>query len=195
MKKLILACLIAAMGPVHAEEANMRAGLWEIKVLRQVMDGRDTTAQLAAARDRMNQAMANLSPEQRKQMEAMMGGNGTSMMGAAGGSTRVCISQAMASRHSTIADPQGHCEPSRQSRNGNTVDFEFNCSANGRTSVGKGKSIMGGDTVTTSVDMTVTDAHATHTIASESEMTYRGADCQGIKPVDELARNAQSGAR
>jgi hypothetical protein len=194
MKKSVwLVCLVLGAS-AGAQEAKLKAGLWEVKVVRQVLDGRDMAGQMAAAQERARQAMANLSPEQRKQMEAMMGGRSMPAMGA-DGATRICISAAMAARDRTVADPQGHCAPAKIERSGGTVSFEFNCTSNGRTSVGKGKSTVSGDTVTTSVDATTTDAKGQHTMQSESQMSYLGADCQGVTPVDELAQGARPPAK
>ena len=152
------------------------------------------TAQMAASMDRMQQAMAELPPEKRKRMEATMGGKKMPVQGS-GGANRVCISAAMAAKNNAAVDPNGHCEPAKVDRSGNTSSFEFNCTSNGRKSVGKGKSTISGDTVTTSVQMTMTDAKGTHTMQSDSQMTYLGADCQGVQPADELARSAQGQAR
>jgi uncharacterized protein DUF3617 len=187
MKRLIVAIFIFVVSPVLAQNVKMKPGLWEIRVERQVMDGRDMTAQMALVQEQMPQAMANMSPEQRKQLEAMMGGKGRPFERGASG-TRVCISAAMAARDSPLVDPQGRCEPAKVERSGDTTKFEFNCTAGGRTMVGKGQSTVRGDTVATSTDMTVSAAGGRHTMQSESRMKYVGADCQGIRPLDEIAR-------
>jgi hypothetical protein len=67
--------------------------------------------------------------------------------------------------------------------------------ANGRASVGKGESAINGDTVTTRVDMSMSDAHGQHTIQSETQMKYLGSDCQGVTPADEIARQARGLSR
>jgi len=192
LKKLILLVLILVSGLALAEGAKIKPGLWQIKAIRQVMDGRDMTAQMATAQEKMSQAMANMSPEQRQRMEAMTGGKGMPAQHAAGGGARVCFSAAMAARDTPVVDPKGRCERTTLNRNGNTTEFEFKCSMNGHTSAGKGKRTVNGDTVLTSVDVTMTDARGKHTMQSESQMTYLGADCQGIKPLDELAKEAQA---
>ncbi len=189
MRKSALAILLMSCAVAWAQDARLKPGLWEVKVLRQVVDGRDMSGQMAAAQDRARQAMANLSPEQRKQMEAMMGRRG--MPADAGhGAMRICVSPAMAASDRTVADPQGNCAPAKIDRSGNTVNFQFNCTRNGGTSVGKGTSTFHGDTVESSMEATTTDAKGQHTMLNESRMTYLGSDCQGIKPVDEMARGA-----
>jgi hypothetical protein len=190
MLKPTLAVLIALSGTAFAQGNVLKPGLWEVKQISQVMDGRDMTAQMASAQARMEQSMAKMTPEQRKQMEAMMGGRAMTQ-GAGGGGTRICISPAMAARDKPMVDPEGQCEPAKVSRSGNKSSFEFNCNANGRTMVGKGETTVSGDLVNTRMDMTTTDARGSHTMKSESQMKYLGPDCQGIKPMDQLARGAR----
>lgn len=191
MKKLTLVIFITLSGTAFAQSSSLKSGLWEIKPISQIMDGRDMTAQMASAQAKMQQAMANMPPEQRKQMEAMMWHQGAS----AGGGMRICVSPAMAARDKPMVDPEGRCEPATVNHIGNKTSFEFNCTVNGRTSVGKGESTVSGDTVTTRVDMAITDARGRHTMQSESQMKYLGSDCQGIKPLDQLAKKAKDSAR
>jgi hypothetical protein len=157
--------------------------------VRQTVDGRDTTAQTAAANNQLQQqAMARMTPEQRKQMEAMMSSRGTSGSGTPGGFRRICVSPAMAARDKPTIDPQGHCQPSKVGRSGNKSTFEFDCTSNGFGAAGKGETVNTGDTISTRVDMTMTEPHGKHTTHSETDMKYLGRDCQGIKPLDEMAR-------
>jgi hypothetical protein len=187
MRKSTLAMLVALSGTAYAQGSGLKPGLWEVRQIKQVVDGRDMAAQMASAQAQMQQSMAKMSPEQRKQMEAMMGGRGMPQ-GAAGGGTRICISPAMAARDKPMVDPEGRCEPAKVSRSGNKTSFEFNCTTQGRTTVGKGESTHSGDTVNSRMDMTTTDASGRHTMQSESQMKYLGPDCQGIKPMDQLAK-------
>ena len=73
----ILAVSIAAVCLPAA--AQLKPGLWEIT---NKVGG---NAQLDAARAQMQQQLAAMPPEQRKQMEAMMAQRGMSMPGAAAG--------------------------------------------------------------------------------------------------------------
>ncbi|RLJ67855.1 DUF3617 domain-containing protein [Sulfurisoma sediminicola] len=194
MRKSTLVVLVTLSGTAFAQSSGLKPGLWEVNQIRQVMDGRDMTAQMAAAQEKMQQSMAKMTPERRKQMEAMMGGQAMPAKGAGGG-TRICISPAMAARDKPMVDPEGRCEPAKVSRSGNKTSFEFNCTANGRTMVGKGESTVSSDMVTSRMDMTTTDANGRHTMQSESQMKYLGSDCQGVKPMDQLAKGAQGPAR
>ena len=174
MKKCTMAILFVLSGTVFAQSSSMKPGLWEMKQIHQVVDGRDMAAQMAAANAKMEQAMANMTPAQRKQMEAMRASQG--MPG------RVCVSPAMAAQDKPMVDPEGHCEPAKMTHSGAKTSFEFHCASNGRTQVGKGETTVSGDTVTTLMDMTMTDAQGSHSMHSESQMRYLGPDCQGIKP-------------
>ena len=193
MKKLALTILIVLNGTAFAQSSSLKAGLWEMTPIRQVMDGRDMSAQRASAKAKMQQALANMTPDQRKQMEAMTKslGTGTSSQNGLPNGTRICISPAMAAKNAPMVNQEGRCPPTKVTRSGNKSSFEFNCTTNGRTTVGSGESTVSGDTVSTRVDMTMTDARGHHTVQSESRMTYLGSDCQGIKPVDQLVKDAR----
>ena len=150
------------------------------------MDGKDMQAQMSGAQAQMQQAMADMPPDQRKQMEAMMARQGAAMSG--GGAHRMCISPEMAARDKPLVDPEGKCEPAKVSRSGNRTSFEFNCKSDGRSMVGKGDSTFAGDTITSRMDMTPTDATGRHTMQTEQQMKYLGADCGALKPVGQAAR-------
>ncbi len=188
MKTMFSLALALATTTALAQESGLKPGLWEIKIVHQVMDGRDMSSQMSAAQDRLQQAMANMAPEKRAQIEAIMASKGLAPAGA-GGAARICISAAMASNVRTVADPEGKCPPATVNRSGNTIRYEFACTSNGRTTSGKGTSTIDGDTVTNQSDVTSTDARGSHTMQTETRMSYVGADCQGIKPADALAGN------
>jgi len=98
----------------------------------------------------------------------------------------------MAAKNAPMVDHEGRCAPAKVTRDGKKSTFEFNCTTNGRTMVGSGESTTNGDTISTSVNMTMTDSKGHHTMQSESEMTYLGSDCQGIKPADQLVKDLQN---
>lgn len=184
MKKILM---VAALGIVAAgahAQSMMKAGLWEIRVVRQVSDGRDMTAQIAGAQAEMQKMMASMSPAQRKQMEAMMG----KQAAPASDVQRICVSAEMAARDRPAMPAEAGCEPANISRSGSRTSFDINCKPEGRTVVGKGESVLAGDMITTRLDMVMTDARGRHTIQNESQARYLGPDCQGIKPADQIAR-------
>ena len=174
MKKTMFALGLSLLAaPVFA--GDMKAGLWEVKTTKQVVDGQDMQAQ----RRQMQQQMASLPPEQRKQMEAMMGRQG---MGP-GAATRMCVSEEMARRDTPVVDPDGRCQPTRMSRSGSTVRYEIDCTMEGRRMVGKGESTASGNTIHSRMDAAMMDGSGRHTMQTESQMTYLGPDCRGLAPV------------
>jgi hypothetical protein len=188
MRKTIGAVLLVLCGTAGAQTAGLKPGLWDVKIIRQVIDGKDMSAQIASAQARMQEALAKMTPEQRAMMEGRLKG----MMGqGAGGTTRICISPAMAAKNETWTDREGRCGSAKVSHSGNKTSFEVNCSSDGRTTVGSGDSTLNGDTVTTHVDLTTTDARGSHTVQSETQMRFVGADCEGVMPVDQMAKGMQ----
>lgn len=185
----VAACLALVAGSTWAEPM-MKAGLWEMRIEKQVMDGQDMTAAIAAAQAELQKMMANMPPERRKQMEQAMGGKGIAPI-AGGGSpnaSRVCISPEMAARDKPVAMPDGRCEPAKTQRSGNRIVFELNCQG----LVGKGESVITGDSVSSRMDMTMSDARGKHEMHMESRMNYLGPDCKGLKPLDQIAREMQA---
>jgi len=167
--------------PAADSASFQKPGLWEMKPIKSVIDGRDMTAQMASAQEKMKQALANMSPDQRAKMESMMGG-----MSNGSGTIKICVSPAMAARKQPIIDKEGKCPPAKMSTSGNVTTFEINCTQNGHTTVGSGTSTIHGDSVTTSTNMTVSDEHGKHSMQNEMQMTFLGADCQGVVPADQL---------
>jgi len=184
---LILAAVSAA--PLAAG-SGMKPGLWEFTQVRQVVDGRDMSQQMATARLRMQVLMASMPPERRKQMEDTMNRQGMDF----GASHRVCVSAAMAARDQPMIDPQGRCEPDKVTRSGNKTNFELNCTNEGRTTAGKGESTVSGDSISIRTDTTVADARGSHKIQSEMQVKYLGADCQGVHPSDQAGAEAKGAA-
>lgn len=181
MKKTLIALSLPLLA-APALAGDMKAGLWEVKTLKQVVDGQDMRAQM----QQMQQQMASLPPEQRRQMEAMMNKQGVSM--GPGGATRMCISEEMAKRDAPVVDPDGRCQPTKVSRSGNTMRYEIDCNVDGRRSQGKGESTFSGNGVHSRMDMVTMDASGRHTMQTESQMTYLGPDCKGLAPVGAARR-------
>lgn len=184
MRKSIIVSVVAfSVTQVLAAGFGLKPGLWESKLTKQVMDGRDMTAQVAGATSQMQQAMANMPPEQRARMEAMMKEHGGATMGGNGG-FKMCISPEEASRDKPVLDREGRCQPAIVTHSGNHTTFTINCSSNGNTTTGKGESTAVGDVITSQIDMTVRKANGeTHTMHNESEMKFLGPDCGDVKPM------------
>jgi uncharacterized protein YneF (UPF0154 family) len=128
----ILSVLVAAFGaavvPLHAEpiKVDMVPGLWENKVVWGGSGAEGTPAiqpdQVKFAMEEMKKQLANMSPEQRKQMEAMMAQSGMKMtedgvsfnnnqveISPTGTNAKLCITQAQIDRGELPDDVKG-CE-------------------------------------------------------------------------------------
>src|SRR5690349_945397 len=104
------ALLAAATLPAAAQ--TLKPGLWE---MRQKMQGGEMDKAMAE----MQQQMKSMSPEQRKQMEAMMAARGVQMGPSAGGgmAVKVCMTKEMVERDEVPA-AQGDCKTTSQKRTG-----------------------------------------------------------------------------
>jgi hypothetical protein len=176
---MMLSILVAMSGSVFADSGYLQPGLGEMKMLHNVVDGHDMAAQMAAAQAKMQAQMANMPPAQRAQIEGMMGNQGGS---------RFCVSPAMAAKSKPMVDRDGKCEPAKVTRSGDKTTFEFNCTTDRGTRVGKGESVHSGNVITTKMDMSSTDSKGTHTMQAETQMTFLGTDCQGLKPADQMGK-------
>ncbi len=165
----------------YAAGMGLKPGLWEVRIVKEVVDGRDNTAQLAAMGDKMRQALASMPPERRAQMEAMLKQNGAGA--ATGGGYRICITPAMAKRDTPLVDRDGRCQPATVNHSGNRTTFEFSCTNDGVTTTGKGVATVDGDVMATHVDLSTRDSSGkTRVIQSDTEMKFIGSDCGDVKP-------------
>lgn len=185
---LTITMAMTVLGTSVMAQTAMKPGLWEMRTIKHVMDGRDMMAQMAAAQAQMQQMMANMPAGQKKQMEAMMGKQGGA---TAPNVQRICVSPEMATRDKPVVSADGKCEPSNVSRSGNRMTYQIDCVDQGTTMTGKGESVITGDTVAGKMDMTTTGRDGRHTMQTESQMKYLGSDCQGLKPADQIARDLQ----
>src|ERR1035438_8503109 len=175
--------VFAAIAAVTAYAAGMglKPGLWEVKIVKHIIDGRDQTAQMAGAADKMQEAMANMPAAQRAQMEAAMKQHG--MGQGSDGGFRICITPEMAKMDKPVLDKEGRCQPATVTHSGNQTSFEYSCAFNGSTMKGKGVSTVSADTVATHVESISTDSKgASHTMQNDTQMTYVSADCGDVQP-------------
>lgn len=178
---------LAAWSFTHAV-SPMKPGLWEVHLNKRVMDGKDMTAHMAEAQARVQERLAKMTPAQRQQMEQAMGG----LKMPSDAAQRLCISAEMASQDKPTMSSESQCEPMKYQRSGNKVTYELNCTSNGSTTVGTGESVTDGDTVTSRMDLDITNARGHHTMHTESQMKYLGSDCQGVKPMDQIVKDLRA---
>ena len=165
----LLATTTAALG-----QQQLQPGLWE-----QSMTTQNSKANEAMAK--MQQQMASMPPEKRKQMEAMMAQQGISM-GAAPGqaiTAKVCITPEQAARDEMPAR-DGKCKQTRNERSGNTFRFAFTCEDGGS---GEGEYTLQSPKAHTG-KMIISSVRNGKTERMEMQHSGRwlAADCGAVKP-------------
>ncbi|HYF41243.1 MAG TPA: DUF3617 domain-containing protein [Ramlibacter sp.] len=174
MKALFLVAAAFCL-PVAAQ--TLKPGLWEVQ---QKMQG---SGEMNQAMEEMRKNMANMPPEQRKQMEAMMAQQGVQMKpGAAGGmSMRMCMSKEMAERNEIPAN-QGDCKTTSQQRSGNTMRMAFTCTkppSTGETQF----TFTSPEAYTMRMTATTTAGGKSEKVNMEGTGKWLSADCGNLKPM------------
>ena len=95
----LCSCMLLALLATSANAQKITPGLWEHSVTMKSRGG-----EMEAAMAQMQEQLARMTPEQRKQMEAMMGGQGMGMMAGKPTTVRTCITAEQAARDE-IAPP------------------------------------------------------------------------------------------
>lgn len=156
-------------------------GLWEHSVTMTTDSGR-----MEAGMARMQQQLAAMPPEKRKQFEAMMAGQGMGLGAMGGGAgkpmvVKLCLTAEQAARDE-MPQSDGNCKQVSQERKGNTLRFKFACGGE-RPSTGEGAYTFDND-----------KAHHGRTVISTTaqgkpermEMTHQArwlsADCGAVQP-------------
>jgi hypothetical protein len=174
-------CLLTCATVGHTAGFGLKPGLWELRIVKQIVDGHDHTAEILGASAKMQQLLANLPPDQRARMESVMKQRGIAP-GAEGG-LKICVTPEMAKRDRPIIDPKGHCQPATVTHTGNTTHFTYECTANGETLDGSGEARASGDLITISADVTATRAGAPpRQLHNETELHFIGASCGDVEP-------------
>jgi len=122
MKRLMFALAMLAAGAASAQA--FKPGLWELT--NKVKTG---NAQTDQGISKMLEQMANLPPEQRAQMEAMMKQNGVSMPKAGSDGSMVitgCITPEMAARKEPPLGQKGKCT-SKTDQVAGGMNLSFSC--------------------------------------------------------------------
>ena len=123
----VLALSTIALAPASAQE-KIRPGLWENSVTLKSQSG-----QLEAALAQAQQALANMPPAQRKQMEQMMAAQGMHIRSGPQGTTvQVCITPEQAALEQ-IPQQKG-CTQKVQRVDANTLQVAFQCKGQPPTS-------------------------------------------------------------
>jgi hypothetical protein len=176
VRTLLAACVVAVpMTMAHAQ--SPRPGLWEHKsrvVASPVMEAAMAQAQAM---------LANLPPEQRKQMEATLRKQGVSLMGLGKNGetvTRSCLSKEMAERRTPPAMQPG-CTAKAGAIDGNKQSFGFSCPGRGS---GEGVVTYDSDTeVHMAMTLTGEDARVQGmSVKIDSISRFVASECGDVKP-------------
>ena len=171
-----IAAAVLAAAALPAAAQTLKPGLWE---MRQKMQG----GQMDKAMAEMQQQMASMSPEQRKQMEAMMAARGVQMGPAAGGgmAVKMCMTREMVERDEVPA-AQGDCRTTSQKRTGNTLAVAFTCS-NPSSSGDSTITFNGPESYTSKTNVTTQKNGKAEKFTMEGTGRWLGADCGSVKPI------------
>jgi hypothetical protein len=163
-------CIVAF--PAGAQ--TLKPGLWEIN---NKMGGGEMDKAMAD----LQKEMAQMSPAERKQMEAMMGKQGVRMApGGGGGMTvQMCMTKEMVERNDMPV--QDGCRMTQNSRSGNKLKMAFTC-ANPPSS-GEGEvTFASSEAYTSKMTMRSQEKGKTETMTMDTTGKWLKADCGSVKP-------------
>ncbi|MEO8390748.1 DUF3617 domain-containing protein [Polaromonas sp.] len=155
-----------------------KPGLWEVTNKMQSSSG-----EMEKAMASMEKQLAGMSPEQRKQMQEMMGKQGMSMGPSAGGgmSMKMCVTKEMAERNELPQQQQGACKTTQSPRSGNTMKISYVCTQ--PPSSGEGVMTFNGDTAyTMKMNTTTTVKGKPEKITMDATGKWLSSDCGTVKP-------------
>jgi hypothetical protein len=173
MKRILLLSCAALAAAASAQ--STKPGLWETSSKVQAAAGSEMAKGMAEAQ----KAMANLPPEQRKQMQAMMAKQGMSMdMGNDGTvNMKLCVTPEMVNR--PPIEQRKDCTYNTPTRVGNNQKFSFKCS-NGAS--GDGDITYSGDSYVSKMNITTPRNGKNETLTINGTGKYLGANCGDVKP-------------
>jgi hypothetical protein len=174
--RLLIAATVVLSAPAHAQGAaqKLRPGLWEHGFTMKSQSG-----QLEAAMKKMQDAMAQMTPQQRKQMQDMMASQGVGMTGGSQ-SVKLCLSKEDAERD--VPPQQDGCDQ-KVKRSGNVWQITFQCKGPPPSS-GEGQMTLASPTAYTGSFVLLTEVDGK---PERMQMTQTGkwlaADCGAIRPI------------
>ena len=140
----------------------------------------------------MQEQLAAMPPEKRKQMEAMMASRGITMPGATGGvgaggrsardiTVKVCVTPEQAARDE-MPQRDGRCQQTGRERSGNTVRFKIVCTGE-RPVTGEGEFTLDSDKAHHGhLFMNTVVRGKTERMEMEQSARWLSADCGDVKP-------------
>lgn len=177
---LSLAALIAL--PASAA-LPIKPGLWETSSKMQTAEG-----ELGTAMAVLQQQMANMTPEQRKSLEAMIAKNGGGIAVPEFGKdgsvlTKVCLTPEMiANSQLPSGTKQNGCTHKNAPLAGGILTTTFSCT--NPPAQGQVRFVLKSETsYTMTMNTTATINGATQTMSAQGSGTWVSADCGKVKPV------------
>ena len=172
MHLITAAAALAVVLPAGAQ--TMKPGLWE-------MSNKMSGGQMDQGMADLQKHMAQMSPQQRKQMEAAMAQQGVRMMPSAGGGmvVQMCMTREMVERNDMPM--QEGCTTTRNERSGNRMRFAFSCT--NPPSSGEGEATVGSDTYTSRMTVKTVVNGKPETTTMEGSGKWVKADCGNVKPM------------
>jgi hypothetical protein len=174
---IALACACACTA-LPAAAQTMRPGLWS---LSNTMTSSDP--QIAQAMSAMQQHLANLSPEQRQQMQTMMQQNGVQLDVGAGGAlqTKLCMTREMAERKEFPVQ-QGDCRQTYTQQSATRGHVAFTCTKPKVS--GEGDVIADSDTsYRARMKLRGEEQGRAQTVDMDVTGKWLSADCGTIRPI------------
>ena len=171
-----------------ANAQNMKPGLWEIS--QKMKFG---SAQANDAMAGMQEQLAKMPPEQRKQMQEMMAQKGVNVdlnsMGGSGGAggpgvitIKTCMTQAMADRNE-MPPAQNGCTATQSPRIGNTMKMAFACTK--PPSSGEGMvTFTSSDAYNMKMVITSTVKGKPEKLEMDGTGKWLGSSCGDVKPIE-----------
>jgi hypothetical protein len=171
----LLAALCAMLASPLASAQKFSPGLWEHQFTMKSESGRMEKAMREA-----QQAMASMTPEQRKMMQDMMASQGVAF-GPQGNSVKVCITKEEAERDAPPPAQEGCTQTSK--RNGNIWQLSFKCPGP-LPSSGDGTVTVQSPTAYSGLFRIVTDLEGKpEKMNMNTSGKWLGANCGNILPV------------
>ncbi len=179
---IVIASLLACA--VSANAQTMKPGLWEIS--QKMKFG---SSEMNDAMAGMQEQMAKMPPEQRKQMQEMMAKKGVNVdLGSASGAggpgaitVKTCMTQEMIDRNELPAAQNG-CTSTRSPRIGNTMKMGFTCAK--PPSSGEGQvTFTSSDAYTMKMTITSTVKGKPEKLDMDGTGKWLGAQCGDVKPI------------
>lgn len=177
--RMLAVALAFVLGAGFAVEApaqklpQREAGLWEITV--------DMKGALAQMQEQMRAALAAMSPEERKQMEQMMGAQPLGLSGP----HLECLTAEEAARDPFESDdPEDECTHEVTPVSRSEAKFTFVCDGPDGKSTGSGRIWnMSSKRYQTAMTITTQTPDGPREIQLEQSGRWLGADCKGTEPT------------